>query len=242
MTNEWFDPGANKKKGDVRPADVPASRATGPAVKLPKHPQFNKDGGQSTTVNSSPPPSASSKADTQRTLAIRELDHILSGAHEEVAEPAPIESGVDSALPSTNLKEATLRAVRSQVATAQKTVEELNLAAEEKKRAADTTKSCYFAAHAQALEVAIATEKTSNREPTSPEEGSEKLLRMEYEYRTAGATANRANADATIAAKTLETLTRRLANITPKPKLCPRYGPTRGYTTSRDAYGACRKK
>uniref|UniRef100_A0AAV1U3S8 Uncharacterized protein n=1 Tax=Peronospora matthiolae TaxID=2874970 RepID=A0AAV1U3S8_9STRA len=119
-------------------------RATGPAVKLPKHPQFNKDGGarksplpkskavaqtistntvadkkkppqqtkatvrqkgQSTTVHSSPPPSASSKADTQRTLAIRELDHILSGAHEEVAEPAPIDPGVDSALPSTNLKE-----------------------------------------------------------------------------------------------------------------------------------------
>ena len=41
---------------------------------------------------------------------------------------------------------------------------------------------------------------------------------MEYEYRTAGATANRANAEATIAAKTLETLTRRLAKITPKPK------------------------
>ena len=142
----------------------------------------------------------------------------MSGAHEEVAEPAPIESGVDSALPSTNLKEATLEAVRSQVATAQKTVEELNLAADEKQRAAATTKSCYFAAHAQALEVAIATEKPSNREPTSPEEVREELLRMEYEYRTAGATANRANAEATIAAKTLETLTRRLAKITPKPK------------------------
>ena len=66
----------------------------------------------------------------------------MSGDHEEVAEPAPIESGVDSALPSTNLKEATLEAVRSQVATAQKTVEELNLAADEKQRAAATTKSC----------------------------------------------------------------------------------------------------
>uniref|UniRef100_A0AAV1U7U0 Uncharacterized protein n=1 Tax=Peronospora matthiolae TaxID=2874970 RepID=A0AAV1U7U0_9STRA len=235
MTNEWFDPGANKKKRDMRPADVPASRATGPAVKLPKHPQFNKDGGarksplpkskavaqtistntvadkkkppqqtkatvrqkgQSTTVHSSPPPSASSKADTQRTLAIWELDHILSGAHEEVAEPAPIDPGQPH----------------------KKTVEELNLAAEEKQRAADTTKSCYFAAHAQALEVAIATEKTSNREPTSPEEISEELMRMEYEYRTAGATANRANADATITAKTLERLTRQLAKITPKPK------------------------
>ena len=45
MTNEWFDPEANKKKRDVRPADDPTSRATGPDVKLHKHPQFNKDGG-----------------------------------------------------------------------------------------------------------------------------------------------------------------------------------------------------
>ena len=64
--------------------------------------------------------------------------------------------------------------------------------------------------------MAIATEKPSNREPTSPEEVREQLLRMEYEYRNAGATVNRANAEATIAAKTLETLTRRLAKITPK--------------------------
>ena len=41
---------------------------------------------------------------------------------------------------------------------------------------------------------------------------------MEYEYITAGAAANRENVDATKAAKTLETLTRRVAMITPKPK------------------------
>ena len=42
-----------------------------------------------------------------------------------------------------------------------------------------------------------------------------KMRRLEYEYRAAGAAAKRANTDAATAAKTLKTLTRRLANITP---------------------------
>uniref|UniRef100_A0AAV1TRX4 Uncharacterized protein n=1 Tax=Peronospora matthiolae TaxID=2874970 RepID=A0AAV1TRX4_9STRA len=66
MTNEWFDPGANKKKRDVRPADVPASRATGPAVKLPKHPQFNKDGG----ARKSPLPKSKAVAQTISTNTV----------------------------------------------------------------------------------------------------------------------------------------------------------------------------
>ena len=66
--------------------------------------------------------------------------------------------------------------------------------------------------------MAIATETTSTGDSTSLDEDSGDLLRMEYEYRTAGAAANRASVDATNATKTLQTLTHRLAKITSKQK------------------------
>ena len=116
------------------------------------------------------------------------------------------------------LKETALDSARLQVAVAQKEADALTFTAAEKQRDADLNKSCDFEAHAQALEAFIAFDTQGNEDPASLDDEGGELPRLEYEYRAAGAVANRANMNATTAAKTIQTLTRRLAKNTPKTK------------------------
>ena len=105
------------------------------------------------------------------------------------------------------MKETALEVARSQVEAAQTAIVELPSTAVGKQRAADIKETCYFLVHAQALEEAIARETASGGEPTSIAENNAGLLRMEYDYRTAGAAATRAMAEATKATNILNTLT-----------------------------------
>ena len=81
---------------------------------------------------------------------------------------------------------------QSQVADAQRTLELLTSAATEKKIYADYKKSCYLKDHARALELAIDREATGIDLNSAHDDANEDLPTLEYEYRTAGAAANRA--------------------------------------------------
>ena len=88
------------------------------------------------------------------------------------------------------LKETALESARLQVAATQKEADELTCAAAEKQCEADTKTLCYFEAHAQSLEVVIASETQGNDYPAFPDEYSGELRRLEYEYRAEGAVAS----------------------------------------------------
>ena len=170
-------------------------------------------------VQSSRTPSTPINARNQCTRAIRKLDKKLRGDHAVAATvPAPSPGDGSSLLPKA-LKETAFESARFHEAAERKEVEEITSASAEKQREADTKSSCYFEAHAQALEAFIAFDTQGNEDPASLDDEGGELPRLEYEYRAAGAVANRANMNATTAAKTIQTLTRRLAKITPIKKL-----------------------
>ena len=93
------------------------------------------------------------------------MDQLLRGDNKIAEATSTTHPGVDSLLRSKTLKETALEAARSQEAA-----EELATTAAENQHAADSTKSCYFEAHDQALEVAIATETASTADSTSLDE------------------------------------------------------------------------
>ncbi|TDH72667.1 hypothetical protein CCR75_008474 [Bremia lactucae] len=169
--------------------------------------------GKQAAMQSKPNPFASYRSNEQRTLAARELENLLGGDH-HVAEASPqTGTAVNSSLAAKSSKEQALALARSRVEDAQRAVEDLPSTAAKTKRATNPKRAYYFKAHAQALEEAITNEPTDAGSPTSLADNNAGLLRMDYDYCTASATASRAMAEAT---NTLKTLTRRLAKITPK--------------------------
>ena len=106
--------------------------------------------------------------------------------------------------------------VQSQVTDAKRTLKLLTSTATEKKIDADNKKDCYFNAHARALELAIYRKATGIDLNYAWDDANEDFPTLEYEYRTAGAAANRAETAAANATNKLQLLTRRLAKIKPK--------------------------
>ena len=132
-------------------------------------------------VQSSRTPSTPINARNQCTRAIRKLDKKLRGDHAVAATvPAPSPGDGSSLLPKA-LKETAFESARFHEAAERKEVEEITSASAEKQREADTKSSCYFEAHAQALEAFIAFDTQGNEDPASLDDEGGELLRLEYE-------------------------------------------------------------
>ena len=102
------------------------------------------------------------------------------------------------------------------MADAQRTFELLTLTANENKIDADSKKDFYFKAHARALELAIAREDLGIDLNSACDDANGDLPTLEYENRTAGAAANRAETEPTNVTNKHQQLSRRLAKIKPK--------------------------
>ncbi|TDH66816.1 uncharacterized protein CCR75_009472 [Bremia lactucae] len=215
-TDEWFDPGARKKKRESRTTVVQSVPTVSCNVTSPRQPRSVTAAGPGKSFQTvsapyakhssaikifihtkatvpphgkqaAPNSSASSRSNEQRKRAARELENLLGGDH-HVAEASP---------QTSTAKEQALAFARSRVEDGQRAVEVLTLTAAETKRATDQKRACYFEAHDQALEKAIAKEPTDDGSPTSLANNNAESHWMEYEYRTGSAAATRAMAEAT---------------------------------------------
>uniref|UniRef100_A0AAV1TDD2 HEPN domain-containing protein n=1 Tax=Peronospora matthiolae TaxID=2874970 RepID=A0AAV1TDD2_9STRA len=92
----------------------------------------------------------------------------------------------------------------------------LSTKAAEEQRIADSKISCYFAAHAYALEVIIALKETPGEEAPAFDYRNYSFPTLEYEYRATETAATRTNDEVTKASTLLKTLQRLLAKIKPK--------------------------
>ena len=99
---------------------------------------------------------------------------------------------------------------------AQRTVELLTSTATEMKIDANNKKTCYFKAHACALELIFDRETTDIDLNSGCYDVHDDLPTLKYEYRTAGAAANRAETASANATNKLQLLTLRLSKIKPK--------------------------
>ncbi|CAI5708658.1 unnamed protein product [Peronospora effusa] len=159
---------------------------------------------------------AAARAAKQRAQAVAELDHLIRGDCTAFKSYKATDTVAVPATSAKSSKDTAIAVAQSQVADDQRTVELLTSTAAKKKCNAEDKKACYFEAHAHALEFAIDREDTGLDLNAALDDVNRDLPTLEYEYRSAGEEANRAETAAATATNKLQKLTRRLAKITPK--------------------------
>ena len=175
------------------------------------------------------------KATKQHAQVVAELDHLIE---EDLKASTTDQATEKVAIPATSTKSSkamALEVAQSPVADAQRTVELLTSTTTEKKIDAENKKTCYFKAHARALELAIDRETPGIDLNSACNDANEDLPTLEYEYSTAGAATNRAETAAAKATNKLQQLTPLGKDYTEKGIRNRGCDNTHCYTAERDA-------